>query len=142
MIKVSSNRILAILVYLIDARTCLALFFSIIFFSSFSYADQPFNVFVKRECNATDSITGFGATASIGYPNSLLKNELISSFNYAEILDQTGVMHEFLSLDTGVRLGVYGKAFFILRLVLMHSNYFWMMHEMMTISMIREKTTV
>jgi hypothetical protein len=86
--------------------------FLVLFFcSSFSYADQPFNVFVKRECNATDSISGFGATASIGYPNSLLKGELISSFNYAEFLDETGVMHEFLSLDTGVRLGVYGKAF-------------------------------
>lgn len=86
--------------------------FLVLFFcSSFSYADQPFNVFVKREFNATDSITGFGATASIGYPNSLLKGELISSFNYAEILDETGVMHEFLSLDTGVRLGVYGRAF-------------------------------
>jgi hypothetical protein len=87
------------------------IYFSIIFFSSLSYANHPFNVFVKREFNATDSITGIGATASIGYPNSLVKGELISSFNYAEILDETGVMHDFLSLDTGVRLGVYGKAF-------------------------------
>jgi hypothetical protein len=87
------------------------IFLGIIFFSSFSYANHPFNVFIKREFNETDSIIGFGATASIGSPNSLLKGELISSFNYAEILDDTGEMQDFLSLDTGVRLGVYGKAF-------------------------------
>ena len=86
-------------------------FLSIIFFSSVSYAEQPFKVFVKREFNATDSIIGFGATATIGATNSMLKGELISSFNYAEVFDKTGLMHDFLSLDTGVRLGLYGKAF-------------------------------
>jgi hypothetical protein len=88
-----------------------AIFLGIIFFSSFSYANQPYNFFIKQEFNETDSIIGFGATASIGSPHSLVKGELISSINYAEILDDTGVMQDFLSLDTGVRLGVYGKAF-------------------------------
>ncbi|MFT6988731.1 MAG: hypothetical protein ACJASL_000696 [Paraglaciecola sp.] len=88
-----------------------AIFLSIIFFSSFSYAEQPFNIFIKHEFNATDSIVGLGATVSIGPTNSLLRGELVSSFNYAEVLDETGGMQEFLSLDTGVRLGVYGKAF-------------------------------
>jgi hypothetical protein len=87
------------------------IFLSIIFFSSFSYAKQPFNIFIKHEFNATDSIVGLGATASIGPTNSLLRGELVSSFNYVEVLDETGGMQEFLSLDTGVRLGVYGKAF-------------------------------
>jgi hypothetical protein len=61
---------------------------------------------VKREFNETDSISGFGATANVGATNSRVRGELISSINYAEILNQTGVMHEFLSLDTGVRLGI------------------------------------
>jgi hypothetical protein len=87
------------------------IFLGIIFFSSFSYAQQPFNIFLKREFNATDSILGFGATASIGPTHSLVKGEFVSSFNYVEVLDETGVMQEFLSLDTGVRLGFYGKAF-------------------------------
>jgi hypothetical protein len=88
-----------------------AITLSIIFFSSFSYANHPFNVFVKREFNATDSIIGFGVTASIGPTHSLVKGELVSSLNYAEVFDETGFMHDFVSLDTGVRLGVYGKAF-------------------------------
>jgi hypothetical protein len=83
----------------------------VIFFSSFSYANQPFNVFVKREFNGTDSISGFGATAAFGPAHSLVKGEFISSLNYAEVLDDTGIMREFLSLDTGVRLGVYDKFF-------------------------------
>ena len=87
------------------------IFLSAIFFSSCSFAKQPLNFFLKHEFNATDSISGFGATASIGYPNSLLKGELITSFNYAEIQDEEGVMHDFFTLDTGVRLGVYGKFF-------------------------------
>jgi len=41
----------------------------------------------------------------------LLKGELVSSFNYAEVLDEIGLMHDFVSLDTGARLGIYGKAF-------------------------------
>ena len=84
---------------------------SIIFFSSSSNANHPFNVFVKHEFNETDSIIGFGATASISSPNSLLRGELISSFNYAEVYDEVGFMHDFVSLDTGVRLGIYGNAF-------------------------------
>ena len=85
---------------------------NLIFFSSFGYANQPFNVFVKREFNATDSITGIGVTASTGSANSLIKGEFVSSFNYAEVFDEMGYMHDFISLDTGVRLGVYGQAFF------------------------------
>jgi hypothetical protein len=85
--------------------------FGVIFFSSCSYANEPFNVFVKREFNGTDSITGIGATALIGSPNSLVKGELVSSLNYAEIFDEVGIKHNFISLDTGVRLGVYGKVF-------------------------------
>lgn len=87
------------------------IFLSIIFFSSFSFAKQPFNLFLKHEFNATDSITGIGSSVLIGYPNSLVKGELISSLNYAEILDETGSMQEFLTLDTGVRLGIYSKFF-------------------------------
>jgi hypothetical protein len=86
-------------------------FFYLFFFSSFSYANQPFNVFVKREVNATDSIIGLGATTLIGPKHSVVKGELVTSLNYAEISDEFGVMHDFISLDTGVRLGVYGKAF-------------------------------
>jgi hypothetical protein len=41
----------------------------------------------------------------------MLKGRFISSFNYAEVVDITAVMHDFLSLDTGVRLGIYGDAF-------------------------------
>jgi len=87
------------------------IFISIIFFSSFGYATQPLNFFLKHEFNATDSITGVGTTATIGYPNSLVKGELVTSFNYAEILDEVGIKHDFLTLDTGVRLGIYGKFF-------------------------------
>ncbi len=89
-----------------------AVFLSIIFFSSSSYANYPFNVFVKRESNATDSIIGFGATASMGSINSLVRGELVTSFNYAEVSDETGIMHDFLSLDTGVRLGIYDDFLF------------------------------
>jgi hypothetical protein len=88
------------------------IFLVVISFSSFSYAAHPFNMFVKREFNATDSIIGVGATALIGPSNSLIKGELVSSLNYAEVFDEYGFMHDFISLDTGVRLGVYGKAFF------------------------------
>lgn len=88
------------------------IFLSLIVFSSFSYANHPFNVFVKHEFNATDSIIGFGATVPTGSRNSLVKGELVTSFNYAEVFDEMGFMHDFISLDTGVRLGVYGKAFF------------------------------
>lgn len=86
-------------------------FFSIVFFSSCSFANDRFNVFLKHEFNDTDSIIGLGATASIGPSHSLVKGELVSSFNYVEVLDKTGNMQDFLSLDTGVRLGVYGKFF-------------------------------
>ena len=85
---------------------------SLIFFSSSSYANQPFDIFVKHEFNATDSITGVGATMSLGPTHSLVKGELVSSLNYAEVLDDRGGMQNFLSLDTGVRLGFYGQAFF------------------------------
>jgi hypothetical protein len=88
-----------------------AFFSAVIFFSTASYANQPFNVFVKREFNGTDSITGIGTTALIGSPNNLVKGELVTSLNYAEVLDEVGVMHDFISLDTGVRLGIYGKVF-------------------------------
>ena len=86
-------------------------FLSLVFFSSYGWANQPFNFFVKHEFNATDSITGFGATALIGPKNSLLKGELVSSLNYAEVFDEKGIVHDFVSLDTGVRLGIYGKTF-------------------------------
>ena len=87
------------------------IFFAAIFFSSFSHANQTFNIFVKREFNGTDSISGFGATAAFGPANSVVKGEFISSLNYAEVLDDTGFMREFLSLDTGVRLGIYQTVF-------------------------------
>jgi hypothetical protein len=90
---------------------CKVFFLCLVFFSSFTLANQPFSFFVKHEFNATDSITGFGATALIGSQNSLLKGELVSSLNYAEVFDEKGIMRDFLSLDTGVRLGFYGKAF-------------------------------
>lgn len=88
------------------------IFLSLFFFSSFSYANQPFNIFVKREFNGTDSITGVGATMSVGSTYSSIKGEFVSSLNYAEVLDDRGGMQDFLSLDTGVRLGFYGKVFF------------------------------
>jgi hypothetical protein len=90
---------------------CRIILLSIIFFSSFSYAKHPLNIFVKREFNATDTITGFGASVSISPSYHLVKGEFITSLNYAEILDKTGDMQHFLSLDTGVRLGIYGKAY-------------------------------
>ena len=49
-------------------------------------------------------------------------------------------MHDFLSLDTGVRLGVYGKILFILNLVLTHLNSSLMILEKMTVSMTTEIT--
>ena len=70
-----------------------------------------FKVFIKLKFNVTDSIIGFGAAALIGFPNSLLKGELISSLNYADMLDKRCVIHDFLSSDTGLRPSVYGKAF-------------------------------
>jgi hypothetical protein len=66
----------------------------------------PFKVFIKPEFNVTDSIIGFGTTALIGYPNRLLKGELILSLNNTYVLDGTTVIHDFLSLDTGVRPSV------------------------------------
>jgi hypothetical protein len=65
-----------------------------------------FKVFIKPEFNVTDSIIGFGTTALIGYPNRLLKDKLISSLNNTYVLDGTTVIHDFLSLDTGVRPSV------------------------------------
>ena len=82
-----------------------------IFFSSSSYANHPFHIFLKQEFNATDSIIGIGAAASVSPASSLIRGELISSLNYAEVLDDKGDIQNFLSLDTGVRLGIYGKAF-------------------------------
>jgi len=70
-----------------------------------------FKVFIKPKFNVNDSIIGFGAAALIGFPNSLLKGELISSLNYADMLDKRCVIHDFLSSDTGLRPSVYGKAF-------------------------------
>jgi hypothetical protein len=99
-----------------------AVFLSIIFFSSSSYANHSFNIFVKCESNATDSIIGLGATASMGdvvnlirprqgSTSSLVRGELVTSFNYAEVSDETEIMYDFLSLDTGVRLGIYDDFF-------------------------------
>jgi hypothetical protein len=48
----------------------------------------------------------------MGSINSLVRGELITSFNYAEVSDETGIMHDFLSLDTGVRLGIYDNFLF------------------------------
>ena len=87
------------------------IFLGVIFFSSFSYAKDPFNVFVKHEFNGTDSITGIGATATIAATNNMLKGEFVSSINYAEVYDETGLSHEFVSLDTAVRLGIYNQVF-------------------------------
>ena len=56
-------------------------------------------------------IVGFGATATTTSTNSLLQGEFISSLNYVEVFDEEGIMHDFLSLDTGVRLGLYGMFF-------------------------------
>ena len=96
----------------------MTLFFST--FSTFSFAKPQYNVFVKREFNASDSIVGFGATATTTSTNSLLQGEFISSLNYVEVFDEEGIMHDFLSLDTGVRLGLYGMFFPISRQVLMY----------------------
>ena len=84
---------------------------SFIFFSSVNYAKQSINFFVKHEGNSTDNISGIGVTGSIGNPNSLIKGEVVTSFNYAEILDERGNLQDFVSLDAGVRLGIYGKVF-------------------------------
>jgi len=87
------------------------IFLMTLLFSGCSFANQSFNVFVKREFNATDFMVGFGATASMASTNSLLKGEFISSFNYVEVFDKEGTVHNFASLDTGVRLGLYGQFF-------------------------------
>ena len=47
----------------------------------------------------------------MGSTNSLVRGELVTSFHYAEVSDETGIMHDFLSLDTGVRLEIYDNFF-------------------------------
>ena len=41
----------------------------------------------------------------------MVKGELVSSFNGVEVFDDRGIKHDVLCLDTGVRLGIYGKTF-------------------------------
>jgi hypothetical protein len=80
-------------------------------FSSYSNAQESFNIFAKREFNQSDQLVGVGVSTMIGSPNTNVKGELISSLNYATVLDDRGFMRDYLALDTGVRLGFYGQTF-------------------------------
>jgi hypothetical protein len=74
-------------------------------------AKDTSSIFAKFEGNADDSIVGIGYSVIHQQYHSDFKGEVISSINYAEVIDEYDNMQDYFSADFGVRFGYYNKAF-------------------------------
>ena len=74
-------------------------------------ANDRITMFVKKEVNDTDTISGLGFSGILSDRYSNVKSELITSLNTATVLDREGYQQDFLGLDLGLRIGYYDDLF-------------------------------